>query len=210
MSIEAIIHRKFGVNVEFDFYCHNGILGSHHEFPRIKWESINCVIGYLKPERIFRKNYGIIVAFKDKENHLAYYEVISTRNEWEFRYFLERTVSYLKNKYGAIGGESWCTIFEDESLKNYYNSYISCRILADKKQIGWFEQNDDEHILVATDFINKVLINDGTEAGQLWTAMEKTRLKINKDGSFTIRGSYGYDMLYNHYIEMQSIGNKNK
>lgn len=200
--MEAIIHRKFGVNVEFDFYCHNGIIGSHHEFPRIKWESINCVIGYLKPKKKFQNNYGITVAFKNNEGHLVYYEVITTSNEWKFRYFIERTVLYLKKKHGAIGGESWCTIFEDENLKNYYNSYVCCRILADKKQIGWFEQNDYEHVLVANDFINKVLITNGTEANQLWTALEKTRFKINKDGS-PLNGSYGYDILYNHYIEMQ-------
>jgi hypothetical protein len=208
--MEAIIYRKFGVNVEFDFYRHSGILKSHHKLSRIKWESINCVIGYLKPERIFHKNYGITVAFKDNEGHLAYYEVISTSNEWEFRYILEKTVLYLKKKYGAIGGESWCTIFEDENLRNYYNSYICCRVLADKKRIGWFEQNDYEDVLVANDFINKVLITDGTESSQLWTAMEKTRLQINKDGSFAINGSYGYQILYDHFIEIQSARNKNK
>lgn len=210
MNMEAIIHRKFGVKVEFDFYYHSGILRSHPDFPQIKWESINCVIGYLKPQRIFHKNYGIAVAFRDKDDQLVYYEVISTSNEWEFRYFLERTVLYLKKKYNATGGESWCTIFEDENLRNYYNSYICCRVLADKKQIRWFEQNDYDDVLVANDFINKVLITDGTEASQLWTAMEKTKFQINKDGSFTIRGSYGHDILYNHFVEMQSIRNMNK
>lgn len=208
--MEAIIHRKIGVKVEFDFNCGHGILGSHPKFHRIKWESINCVIGYLKPERMFHKNYGITVAFQDKEDQLVYCEVITTSNEWEFRYFIERTVLYLKKKYGAIGGESWCTIFEDESLKNYYNSYIYCRALADKKRIGWFEQNDYEHVLVSNDFINKVLIANGTEANQLWTALEKTRFKINKDGLFVINGSYGYDILYNHYVEMQTIRDRNK
>lgn len=208
--MEAIIHRKFGVRVEFDFHCDNGILGSHHKYPKIKWESINCVIGYVKPEIIFHKNYGITVAFRDKENQLVYYEVISTSNEWEFRYFLERTVLYLKKKYSAIGGESWCTIFEDENLRNYYNSYICCRVLADKNKIRWFEQNDYDDVLVAKDFINKVLITDGTEASQLWTAMEKTRLQIDKNGSFSINGSYGYQILYNHFMKMQSVVNNNK
>jgi len=208
--MESITHRKFGVRVEFDFYRSNGIFGAHPEFPKIKWESINCVIGYTKTLKIFYTNFGITIAFKDKDDNLIYCEVLSTNNEWEYRYFLERTVSYLKKKCAAIGGESWCTIFADERLSNYYNSYICCRTLADKQKIAWFEQNEFEHTLVANDFLNHVLVPDGTEVSQIWTAMEKTRFKINRDGSFDIVGTYGHDILYQRFLEMQSTRNENK
>ena len=211
--MESITHRKLGVRVEFDFYCGNGIMGAHPKYPRIKWESIISIIGYQKEPGLFNHQYGITVGFVDKGNNVLYYEVFSTSNIWEYRYFLEKTVIYIKTKYGAIGGESWCTRPEanrpNEGENNYYLSYVCCRILADKVKIGWFEQNDYEHTLVATDFINKVLISDGTEASQIWTAMEKTRLKGNKDGSFAINGSYGYDILYNKYVEMQAQAIRN-
>lgn len=208
--MNSIIHRKIGLRVEFDFYLGNGILGAHKEFHKIKWESIVCVIGYPKPIKIFQNNYGISIGFKDKDLNLTYYEVLSTDSEWEYRYFLEKTVLYLKKKFSAIGGESWCSIFEDKKIANYYNSYILCRSLADNQQAIWFEQDDHDHINVANDFINKVLAIDGTEASQVWNAIEKTRFKANKDGSFDIVGTLGHQILYNQLLEKQSKDKANQ
>lgn len=203
--MDSLTHRKWGVRVEFDYYCGNGIMGAHPVAPRIKWESIYCVIGYPKTYKVFSVKYGITVGFEDKKNDYKFVEVLSTNNEWEYRYFLEKMVSYLKRKYGAMGGDSWCSIFAEENMKNYYESYICCRTLADKVKIGWFEQNDYEHSLVATDFINKILILDGNEVSQIWDAILKLRLQTNKDGSFALNGSQGYHILYNHFIELQSV-----
>jgi hypothetical protein len=202
----TIIHKRFGVTVEFDYYYLGyGIMGAHPEVPRIKWESIYCVIGYPKPYKVFSDKYGITVGFEDKKDDCIYVEVVSTNNEWEYRYFLEKMVNYLKRKYGAIGGESWCSISKDEAYQNHYSSYMSCRTIANKVNIDWFEQDDYEHILVANDFLNKVLIPDGSEQRQIWDALLKLRLQWDKNGKFNLTGSHGYNILYNHMIEMYPI-----
>lgn len=195
------IHRTFGQRVEFDFWNENGILGALADKRKIAWGAIVCVIGYPKSPGLFGPRFGITVAFQEQDGVIQYVEVLSTSNEWKYRYYLEKTVAYMCKKKAALGGETWCArpLNKDGSLEenDLFRSYVLCRIIADKSEIPVFEHSQEDEAAVALTFIGKRLIADGTEVSQLSRAIEETRFPF-----ISTLGSMGYNTLYDYRLRM--------
>jgi hypothetical protein len=205
-----LVHKTFGHEVQFDFSNGKGILGAFADKRKIAWESVTAVIGYPKKPGLFRRRFGIDVAFQEQGGEIQHGEVFSTSNEWKYHYFLERTVAYMSKNMSAMGGEAWCARplnvdgeLEDNDL---FISYIDCRILADKLEIQWFEHSQEDEAAVALTFIKKRLVADGTEVSQLSQAIEETRFHIMEDGSVSVFRSTGYRILEDHLLRMINKG----
>ena len=208
----TLVHKRFGQTVRFDFWCGNGILGAFGGNLSIAWNKIICAIGYSKQPGWFGARYGIAIGSQERDGEIQVGEVLCTGSEWQYRYFLEKTVLYLCNKMNALGGESWCArlLTPDGSLgeNDHYSSYVFCRIMADKLGVPWFEHSDEDEAVVATTYIRNKLVADGAEVTQLDQAIRQTRFAIQADGSISTLGSIGHRILDDHAIRLMSKRNQ--
>ena len=199
-------HKSLGSRVRIDFS--SGIYVEHFSKSNISWDSIAAIIGY-KSTGIYKVKYNILLAIQENNADIFSGILFSTTNEWEYRYFIEKIVKYLKDKYGAYGGLAWCARTLDKNgqlIKNgdAYKSYVLCRILADTKRIRWFDHTQGEEVIVAFTFIEKRLVKDGTELKQLLRALEETKFVIQENGKIDLWQSTGYRILDDERIKYSS------
>jgi hypothetical protein len=204
--METLVHKRLGTTISFDFHA-STIRGALPDGSPIAFENVVCVIGYLKPGW-FWPQYAIAVAFQDGHGDIAHCDVLTTNNEFEYRYFLEKTVARLRSEWGAIGGDSWCARVcnADKTLdhNDHFRAFRLCRMLADKLGSPWFEHTPTDEALVAITFIAKRLMPDGSELAQVSAAIKETGFGVQHDGSFSTFSSTGYRTLDDHRIRLLS------
>jgi len=104
---------------------------------------------------------------------------LETSNEWKYRYFIETTVSFMKEHYDAVGGQAWCVRQLDKggeivcTTYDFYQAFVLAKILTNNLGFTQFDRLEIECERAAYDFITHKLDRSKSVERQISEAIGK-------------------------------------
>jgi hypothetical protein len=176
LPIMKLIHSTLFSRVEIDSL--NGVYSNSWKKKWVRWKEIVGIVG-LKRAGTFTQKYLIGIAIQDAEGQISNGILLETSNEWEYRYFIETTVSFMKENYDAVGGQSWCARHLDTdgdivcTSYDFYQAFVLAKILTNNLGYTQFDRLEEECERAAYDFIAHKLDSSKSVDRQISEAIGK-------------------------------------